>query len=198
MATNVSGVAFLGPIKYLKSEHGEEVLQDVITACAPATQELFSRRILVARWYPYQHFTDFLQAMEKRLGTGDGRFIRQLGEVAGERDIGTLYKIYKALGSAESIIRVCGRLWESYYREAGQMEAVSTDPDDTVIRITGFDEMHPLHCKLVAGWITASIRAIGFDITRTTVETACPSRGDPHHEFTFAWNPERRRESEPS
>ena len=67
------------------------------------------------------------------------------------------------------------------------MEAVSWLPADTTLRISGFPQMVPQHCRLREGWMIATMNALGADVSEDGGETACCSRGDEFHEFRCKW-----------
>jgi hypothetical protein len=187
MAPQANGKAFLGLIKFIKQNHGDNAIEPVIAAANHETQTIFSNRILMNDWYPYGAFVGFLEAMQATHGQGDPSYLRRAGESAGQRDLGTIYKIYKVFASSEKLIRSCDSVWASYYRGAGAMQAVTWEPQETVLRITDFPGMSPLHCQLMVGWMTATMREIGITFDEFS-ERQCQSRGAPYHEFFARWH----------
>jgi len=183
----VSGKAFLGLISHLRSTHGPELLDRLVEDGDPWMRAAFERRILVTSWHPYAAFAGLLSQIEQHLGTGNGERCRELGAVAGRRDLGTIFRLYRILASPQRLIRGCSQVWKSYYRNAGHMEAISWEPDDTTLRIYDFPTMHPHHCRLMEGWMISTMETIGCRISSDCRESACVSRGDPHHEFRCTW-----------
>jgi len=149
----VIGAAFLGLAKYVKNERGSDFLNKVIQDAGATTGEVFVKRIITVGLYPYKAYVDFLKSLDRHLGRGDLSYCRKLGEVAAKRDIETIYGMYKKTGEAEVLIRDCGLIWKSYYRNAGRMEAVTWEPNNTLMRIYDFVEMDPAHCRLMEGWM---------------------------------------------
>jgi hypothetical protein len=182
-----SGRAFRGLIRHVKDRHGAEVLDEVVAVARRATRGVFSSQIRLMAWYPYEAYAGFLDSLEEHLGRGDGQICRALGAVAGKRDLGTIFKIYVALASAERLIQSCTKIWSSYYRNAGRMEAIDWRPESTVLRIFDFPGMHPHHCQLMAGWMISTMETIGFRVNEDARETRCMSRGAPFHEFSCTW-----------
>lgn len=183
----MSGKAFLGLISHIKSEHGPELLGRVVEEGGAQLPAVFSTRISIASWHPYAAYVELLRQIERRLGTGSGEACRELGAVAGRRDLGTIFRLYRILASPRRLIRGCSQVWKSYYRNAGRMEAISWEPDDTTLRIYDFPAMDPLHCRLMEGWMVSTMETIGCRVGADFRESACTSRGDPHHEFRCAW-----------
>jgi hypothetical protein len=184
----VSGRALLGVIRSIKERSGDDGLARVLGAARSPTAEIVKERIRASDWYPYPAFVGLLRAAEKELGTGGRSFCRELGAMGGKRDIGTAFRVFAAIASPERLIRACHKIWPAYYRGAGEMEAIAWTPDRTVLRITGFDQMHPNHCRLMEGWMIATMEAIGCRVNDDARETECTSRAGAHHEFTCTWS----------
>jgi hypothetical protein len=196
MGAEASGRAFLGIVKYVKNTRGPDALTAVVAAGNDASRAAFARPIRVMNWYPYSAFVGFLNGLERNLGkAGQHSFCRELGDVAGVRDLGTVLRVYRTLSSPERLIRACDKVWSSYYRNAGRMEAVTWEPSDTTLRIYDFAEMDPSHCRLMEGWMIATMRSIGFCVNNDAFERKCMSTGDPYHEFHCTWQKRTTRRS---
>ncbi len=191
----VSGRAFLGLIRHVKEKWGAQELAEVVTEAGPGTQRVFDSRILHSGSYGYDAYVQFLTALERRYGKWNPDFARELGQASGVRDINTVFRIYLALASPERLIRSCSKVWPSYYENAGQMEAITWAPEDTRVRISGFPQMAPIHCRLMEGWMIATMATLGLEVRRhpeaRDFEVACMSRGGPHHEFRCTWAKKR-------
>ncbi len=182
----VSGRAFLGIINHVREARGPKAIGDLVPSSPAPTRAVFATRILHGSWYPYAAFAGLLSTLETKFGHGDPGYCRHLGANSGMRDINTVFKIYLAIASTERLIRGCSRVWPSYYRNAGTMEAVRWEPEETVLRIQNFPEMTAQHCRLMEGWMTATMNALGVEVIDGR-ESACPSRGDVAHEFSCKW-----------
>lgn len=187
MPAEVSGRALLGLLGFAKDEGGASAINDVLAALPKESSAIFDTRIQALRYYPYPVYIDLLGVLERRFKKGDERFFRRLGATAGRRDLGTMFKIYVALASPERLIRSCSKVWASYYKNAGAMDATAWDETDTRLRIIGFREMHPAHCELMEGWMIATMDQIGVKVSDDARETACTNRGAPFHEFACTW-----------
>jgi hypothetical protein len=182
----VSGRAFLGPLKHITRLRGQGALDRVLRDAGPQAEQVFGSRIRQSGWYPYDAYVGLLRTADRYLGSGDTLFCRELGALAGQADLGTIFRVYAALASPERLIRACKRVWPSYHRNAGSMEAIAWEPNDTRLRITDFPDMAPEHCRLMEGWMIAVMEQIGIRIPRFA-ETVCTSTGGPYHEFHCTW-----------
>jgi len=182
----VSGRAFLGIINHVREKHGRDALAPLLPKAPVETRAVFAARILHGTWYPYAAYTGFLRMLQSAFGGGALEYCRTLGMSSGARDINTVFRIYLAIASTERLIRGCSKVWPSYYRNAGTMEAVAWAPDDTLLRISDFPLMAEQHCRLMEGWMTATMNALGVEVIDGH-ESACVRRGDACHEFRCRW-----------
>lgn len=181
------GRAFLGPLRHLKEAHGAQAVEALSRAAPPALRQVLSQKIRQGVWYPYAPYVELLRLIDRLHGKGDLAYCHELGAWAGQQDLGSMFRIYAMLADAERLIRACSLVWPQYYRHAGEMSAITTRPDDTCLRIAGFPKMDPAHCRLMEGWMIATMNQIGCRVNAGAAETACPSRGGAHHEFRCTW-----------
>jgi hypothetical protein len=184
----VSGRAFLGLISHVRAGHGATALAEIVAAAGAPARQAFAARIRVLDWLPYEAYVGFLRSLERHLADGDHLYLRALGAAAGQRDLGTILRVYVALASPERLIRSCTKVWDSYYRHAGHMEAISWAPEQTILRILDFPAMDRTHCRLMEGWMISTMEHLGFRVAPGARETECPSRGGRHHEFRCTWS----------
>jgi len=184
---NVTGAAFLGLIRHVKDSAGAEVLADIVASAGPSTGNVFASPIRIRAWYPYSAYTAFLTSIDAKLGQSDLAYCRSLGEFAGTRDLGTIFKIYVAISSPERLIRSCTKVWSSYHKNAGEMRALAWAPEETILRIDGFPAMHKGHCLLMEGWMLRTMDTIGCRVLPGARETTCMSNGGAFHEFRCQW-----------
>jgi hypothetical protein len=166
---------------------GRNGLNELIARSGSHCREVLSSPIRKLAWYPYKAYVEMLEAIDRKLGRGDTHYGRELGSAAGDRDLGTIFRIYVALASPERLIRSCTRVWEGYYRNAGRMVAEAWEPDHTQLRIYDFPQMAPIHCRLLEGWMIKTMATIGFQVLPGASETACCTSGGDFHEFTAQW-----------
>jgi hypothetical protein len=179
-----SGRALRGVLRTLKDRCDPAVFRRIIEAAgSPA---VFGEPIRTLGWYPYAAYSGLLVAADRALGNGTGSFCRDLGVAGGQRDVSTVLRIYVVLSSPERLIRACSKVWPSYYSGAGRMEALRWAPDDTLLRISDFPEMHPFHCRLMEGWMISTMDMIG--LAAKGHERECASAGGKHHEFVCTWH----------
>lgn len=182
----VSGRALLGLLAHLKEKRGPSAVAALLGEMPPALKPVFASRVLHANWYPYEAYVALLKGIAKLEGPPGPAAYRALGASSGVRDLNTVFRIYVAIASTERLIRSAAKVWASYYRHAGAMEAVKWSPEETVLRVEGFPQMAPEHCALMEGWMISTMKTLGAEVLDGR-ESKCTSRGDPVHEFTCRW-----------
>lgn len=185
----IRGMAFLGAIRHIKRSHGSEMLTRVIRDAGPDAQEAFSRPISGLALHPYAAFVGLLLSVDRNLGKGDLDYCRVIGDLSARHDLETIFKVYAVRPSAENMIRACTPIWGMYIDDAGVMEAVEVRPENTVLRIEGFPDMHPAHCRLMEGWMIAAMDVVGVSVLPGARERECTSTGGNWHEFWCQWVP---------
>jgi hypothetical protein len=189
MEACVSGRAFLGLISLIKEQEGPQAIEKIIAQSGKLLSSIFSERIRVLSWHPYEPYVEFLCILDRTLGKGDYAFCRQLGKLAGKHDLVSIFKVFTTLASPERFVRNAKKFWDSYFRDAGRLEGISWEPDNTVFRVYDFPRMHPAHCALDEGWFIGSFSAMGFEVHGEKLEVECTHRGGPYHEFLITWSP---------
>ncbi len=187
----IRGMAFLGTARHVKAKFGLEMLARVVRDAGPAAQETFSRRIDGLSLEPYEAFVGILRSIDKHLGQGDLEYCRVIGDMAARHDLETIFRVYTIRPSPENMIRGCTPIWGMYTEGAGFMEAVDVRPENTLLRISGFPEMDPAHCRMMEAWMIAAMDVVGVRVLPGACERECQSRGGVCHEFWCQWEPKR-------
>lgn len=184
----VRGTAFLGIIKFVKTQpRGEALLEKLLARLAPESAAAFKRKIIAIADYPYPRFIELIRAVDQLLGKGDLSTCRKIGFFSAKRDYESVYNLYKHSPRTEDLFRDCNVIWRSYYGNAGEMKAADMSFDGLTIRILGFPGMDPAHCRLMEGWMIQALIESGGLWVQELRETRCCSTGADCHEFTGRW-----------
>jgi hypothetical protein len=184
MDAEVSGKAFLGVIAYVKGMYGQKELNEIVAKSGAVTEQVFSEKIEMLKWYPYEAFAQLLETMQARFGNGDPNYCRILGTLAGGKDLASTFAVYQSKKNPERFARSCGFIWSAYYRNAGEMVCVSYSHQKAVVRINNFPHMNINHCRVMEGWINVTLTTLGFKV-KNYQETQCMCLGGSCHEFVF-------------
>lgn len=182
----IKGFAVRGLLKYVKRHAREGGIGALLADLPAADAALFDQRVLSSAWYPYATFTVLLEAIDRKLGTGDLSYLARVGESSGREDAGTIFKVVLTLASIERVIAIAPPFWKRYCNR-GWFEPMSVSPGHLEIRLHRFPDIHPGHCRLIAGWIKGLGLTAGASEARVE-EVACVHRGDSFCEFNATWS----------
>jgi len=184
----IYGASLLGFFKYIKSRpNGDEALHKIIDSLPEDQSGAVKRKIIAVAEYPYSLFTNFLRACDSVMGNGDLTVCEELGRYTVARDIEGLVRMTGQKPTPEKLLQSVDLVWRSYHVNSGNIEIESSAPEGTVIRINGFPQMDPAHCRLMKGVFSQGIKELGCVWEEDVKETCCCSRGDGCHEFRGKW-----------
>jgi hypothetical protein len=184
----VKGTAFLGTLKFLKTQpRGEALLEKILGQLPPEHLKIFKRKIIAIGNYPYPLFIDIIRQADRLLGKGDFAVCKKMGVFSAKRDYESIYNLYKQSPRPEDLFRDANVIWRSYYENAGEMKAQDISQDHLEIRIVNFPNMDPAHCKLMEGWMAQALIESGGRWVEELREDRCNSRGDEFHSFVGKW-----------
>jgi len=182
------GTAFLGILKYIKTQpNGEALLEKVLGQLSAGSQAILRRKVIAIGDYSYAAFVELLRKADQVLGRGDLALCRTLGKYTATRDVQSIYNLYKKQAKPEDLMRDGAVIWKSYYQNAGTFKTEDSSPDHILVRIIDFPRMDPAHCRLMEGWMTQAVQESGGVWIEELREVQCMSRGGPYHEFTGRW-----------
>jgi hypothetical protein len=143
-----------------------------------------SSNIIHGMWYPYEAFSALLDAFARAPGHSRPEAFRQLGARMAERDMTGLLRVYAMVTSPVRLAEVPRKIWEQRFRGAG---SGSNEAGERSFRFTisGFPEIHPMHCQVLIGYAVATGRrnTKSFD----TVHDRCVHRDDSTCSFLSSW-----------
>ncbi|MGF1468314.1 MAG: hypothetical protein ACFCGT_19505 [Sandaracinaceae bacterium] len=186
------GRALLGLLHWVKLQHGTSGLRRLRERSLGPTNGLLAHHIASDAWYAYPDFAALLRTIDAEFGDGDLELCRDIGRWAGSTDMRSVLDGSLRDATPQRMVHAARMVWPLYYRRAGRLETVRSDPDDTRIRIRGFDAMDPAHCRLMEGWLMGVMEALGCVVAEGSREILCASHGDPYHEFAGTWTMRRR------
>ncbi len=184
--SNVSGVAILGLIKFIKKNHHND-LHKMIKALPAESSQYMQQHLLVTKWYPYKLYTDLLRAFDKVVGKGDLTTCIEQGRLSAQHDLSTVFKGFMSFNNTQMMVSRVMVAWSSYY-DTGRAEIpVFTDKEATYF-IKDFPDVDLAHVKNVQGWVEQFLLITGkFKNVKSEIRK-CQCFGDPVTEIYFTFN----------
>ncbi len=181
----VKGTSFKSALSFVKQKFGEDKLALVLAGLETSDRALLSKTILVSDWYPFRLYGNFLTALDKTLGKGDGKLSRECGRFDAEFDLNTVYKAFYKMTSPQFIIGNAPLVWKAYFN-AGRVEIDKHGTQGINFRIRDTDEYAPMVCREMEGWLERTVELSGG---RQVVakEIHCRAQGAAYCEYSIKW-----------
>ena len=181
----VKGTAVRGVLKYVKESGFAGGIPAVIAQLPDRSREVFGQRVLSSSWVPYAAYADLLVAVDRTFSHGDQSLMHPLGRWLGEQDLGTTFKIVALFASVETVLQRSMLFWGRHC-DVGTFETLEATHGRAVGAIKEIPDIHPMHCRLVAGWIEGiGAGAGGHEVA--VRHDRCVHRGHPWCEYTGTW-----------
>ena len=189
----VKGITILGLVKLLKKRTDQEDMQRVLDDLGETDRQVLDERILVSSWYPYRVFHNLLESMDRVLGNGDGKMAYEIGRLAAERDLTTIYRSILSFLSTGFITKKALAAWRNYYSSGG-LELVQDETEKTEtgtkrimsFKLSDFRTMSQVHCMNILGWCEKFVELLGATDIEVE-ETSCIHKGGDYCEFRLSW-----------
>lgn len=182
----VSGVAVLGQIKFIKKNY-KDVLSKVIEALPSESAKYMQVHLLITEWYPYKLYTDLLRALDKVIGKGDLATCIEQGRLSAKHDLSTIFKGFMNFSNTQSMLARVMVAWSSYY-DTGRAEIPLFTDKEAVYFIKDFPDVDIAHVKNVQGWVEQFLLITGKFTNVKSEILKCQCYGDPVTEIHFTFN----------
>jgi hypothetical protein len=131
------GSGFNRAVQTLRRMVPPEAFERMAATLPEDTVALIRRPPLSLAWIPTRHFTTMLRAAEAQLFGGDEQQLADWGRQAVLGDLRTIYKMFVRFLSPQWVIERGARLWETYVRNQGHVEAMPVGDDACEVRYAG-------------------------------------------------------------
>ena len=183
----VKGSTILLRMGYVKEKATPGQKKAVLEQLAPEfAQELESGTLLPTGWQPMARLVELSQAIDRVVGTGDGRLAWDLGRYTAELGAKQMYTAFSKSGDPKRIFSIGGGVWSQFY-SSGRLEVIDTEPTHVKLRVHDFEEPVAEICDSVGGWIERNVELAGTTGTEVD-EIACRRRGDAYCEYDIRWD----------
>jgi hypothetical protein len=179
----IKGFGLRGLLKFAK-EKGVAP-GDIVRKLPEAIRPIFAEPIMHGDFYPYEAFGALLEVVDAELGKGDGAFVREFGQFAARQDVGGIFRIVSFITSPETAVKRAGVFW-SRYCDTGKLVTEEARAGAFRVAMENFPGIHPLHCRLLEGWIVGLGEVWGVKEIRSE-QIECVHRGGTRCVFAGGW-----------
>lgn len=183
---NVKGTAVKASAIFVLERIGKEGYDRVCAELPPAAREVFEGSILPSSWYPFAHLRAFMEAARKEIPGTPGRSVAwEMGRFSADHGLNTIYKVFFKVADPGFIIRKGSQVLATYY-DSGKMAPLVEEKGHAILRLTDFDEPHPLFCDRLLGWMERTLELCGGNSVQMA-HPRCLSRGDASCDYEGRW-----------
>lgn len=156
-----------------------------MAAVSPALREILEGGVVMATWYPFEHFVELNESIDAIFGKGDLALVKPLGRHGADAYLTTIYRLFFKVGTVKWVMARAARLWGMHY-DSGRMIVQQAPGREVELRIEDFATPHRVHCLSVQGWAERSVELSGgHDVALD--ELSCRASGDPTCRFRITW-----------
>jgi len=181
----IKGIGYKVEITYVKTEHGEETLQRILSTLMPGDRILLEGTILASDWHPQGPLERFRQAVARHFMDTELKTLEEMGRFSAQYALTGIYRVFMAVSSPAHVIKKVGNLFPKYF-DHGKAEAVVHGPRDISIIISGWEDASATLCAVMKGYFERTLEMAGARGVEVK-KVACVLRGDPVCEFRGTW-----------
>ena len=177
------GIAIREHKEFILNEKGKEGLKKVEDIISGLGYPEY-KKIKPRKFYPVGLYALTLVAAKRIFNWDDEKF-EEMGRFNAKMSL-ILRILMRFLVSLDVAAEKVPVMWKQYYT-VGNLRTMEYDKERryVILRLEDF-ALHPLHCKLQAGYYSTILQIIVKD-TVTCEETKCVYKGDEYHEFLLKW-----------
>lgn len=182
----VKGTLIAAKRQYVLKYHGEDTLKKVLAQLKDreAAKRLESV-VLKSAWYPFDLWIDLTETIDRVVGYGDGRLLRQMARQTADDDLTTVYKVYFKSMQPMHVFDKAAQVWNAYYN-SGSLKVTKIDPNTVELEILDFESPHWVHCESALGWAERSVQLAGMKGVQAE-HLECRGRGAGRCRLRIAW-----------
>jgi hypothetical protein len=155
-------------------------------ALPPETVELVRRPPLPLTWIPNRHIRVLQNAAWRVAFRGDLRPMVELSRRARLADLGTIYRLFVRLASAEFALSRAAKLYTTYTRNNGTLEVSSQGKGFAELTFRGLHDPSPAVWAYCEGAIHAVLEMTGLESGQVKIQRG--GGGDPDCTFHVRWS----------
>ena len=177
------GIAIREHKEFILNQKGREGLkkvEDIISGLGYSEY----KKIKPRKFYPVGLYALTLIAAKRIFNWDDEKF-KEMGRFNAKLSL-ILRILMRFLVSLDVAAEKVPVMWKRYYT-VGNLRTMEHDEERryAILRLEDFN-LHPLHCKLQAGYYSTILQIIVKD-TVTCEEIKCVYKGNEYHEFLLKW-----------
>ena len=156
----LKGSTFLARLAFLNNKFKEEERRLVFDQLPASDASLLQGKILPGSWYPRTIFNRFVETVDRVLGQGDYRLVRQMGYHAADLQLTGAYASFVRPGDPLFLLSRAGNAW-SFFHDFGHLESSRDGDGRGVIHISELGYADRVTVEGIIGWSCRGLELSG-------------------------------------
>jgi hypothetical protein len=173
---NAKGTVMIGLVKALRRE--KELARELMP---PELARYLEERIVVAAWYPLEHFVALLRLAEKVAPSAALRGCEERGRLAAREHMEGAYNRLSQTTHRRATFTLLASMFDS-----GQMAVVERRPGGATLEFSDFALPAREVCEIFTGYNAERMKLLGFDEVRVR-HSQCRVDGAPTCRWELSW-----------
>lgn len=174
MAARIKGASLINTITILREVLGPNRFRAIVATCPVETQQLIRRTLAAVEWIPLEIWAPFLQAIYDQVCRKDEQQFRRLMRAVCKRDFSTVYRIYLAHASPQTLLDQASSIWCAYFDSGTLTKDASSGGegghDNVTLQMRGLETEFPLFAITMHAYLEQLMVMAGAQ--RSTIQRA--------------------------
>lgn len=184
MTAFAKGSTARGTTEFVRSAHGEEILERILADISADTRKQIEECAPTAE-IPFDALLELWHSIDREIGSIDPGWVERAGGHAIQNTGVRLYGGILRKSSPMQFLTQNISLFRLYYRP-GNMEVVEEHEEYAVLRLVGFGRADPLFCRRQTGGLRSALTESGGHEPETS-HVRCVAEGDAFCEWEARW-----------
>jgi hypothetical protein len=182
----VKGTAIKTTRDFVKTRF-PDIYDSWLEALPQPSRLIFTNTLDATAWYPFRegYAVPIGKIMELCYGNDFKTGGDQLGSFSAETALKGFYKVFLLIASPQFLMQRASKIFTTFY-DPSQVEAIITDDNNAILRITSFQDIDESIEYRIAGWIRKALELANCDQPTYEIKKFL-SKGDGVTEIYFHW-----------
>jgi hypothetical protein len=181
----IKGTAVLDAITLIKKRTGEDGFQKILAVLNEDAKKLFQGEVFTSSWYSLYLYTHFLEVQIREFAGGNEEVLIKGAEIATERQLRGIYKVFVKLGSPEFVLKRIAAVHATYFQGV-DIKVEMMGPGNATIRYTGYEKQHRIIGYAIIGFFRKALEISGAKNVQAGFATPIEA-GKGYAELAISW-----------
>jgi hypothetical protein len=153
----------------LKKSVAPDAFERFCATLSPEARAYTEKKCAASDWVPVQVHKEFLDVAHAVAYGGDLNGVFRLGSAILHHDLNSIYRALMKILSVELTVSRAGRLWQTYFRDNGEMKSELVEPGRSRVVLRGVVTPSEVFWEHQRGCITGVVMATRFKVLGVSI-----------------------------